>query len=143
MHPKDAPKASAEEILREILDVVTAMKNGRFTTHLNDLFPGVGGEIARELNGHLEMLTQFRQEHHRLMEEIGVTGRLGGQMSVEKTAGAWKEMVEEVNVMGGHITAQCRDGGNIVRALLGGDDRGCKPRDRGYPSSWPWPGSSD
>jgi hypothetical protein len=30
-------------------------------------------------------------------------------------------MVAETNRMGGHITAQCRDQGNIVRDLLHGD----------------------
>jgi hypothetical protein len=121
MHPKDAPNASADQILREILDVITALHNGHFTTHLTDNFPGVGGQIAEVLNAHLDMLTRFRQEHHRLMEEVGVTGRLGGQMEVAGTAGAWKEMVEDVNRMGGNMTGQFRDGWNIVRALLRGD----------------------
>jgi hypothetical protein len=66
------------------------------------------------------MLQQLRREHHRLMEEIGVTGRLGGQMEVEGLSGAWKEMVEDVNRLGGNVTCQFRDGWNVVRALLTG-----------------------
>jgi hypothetical protein len=121
MHPKDAKNASADDILREILDVVTALHNGQFTAHVTDGLPGLGGEIAAVLNAHLKMLGDLRREHHRLMEEIGVTGRLGGQMEVDGLNGAWKEMFDDTNRMGGHMTAQYRDGWNVARALLRGD----------------------
>jgi hypothetical protein len=118
MHHKDAPTASPDEILCDILDVVTALRDGHFTTRLNEAIPGVGGRIARVLNEHLEMLVNFRTEHHRLMEEIGVTGRLGGQVEIPAISGAWKEMADEMNRMGGNLTNQFRDGCNVVRDLL-------------------------
>jgi methyl-accepting chemotaxis protein len=121
MLPKDTPQASNEVILRAILDALTSLHDGHFTTHLTEQFPGIGGEIAKVFNAHLEMLRDLRQEHRRLMEEIGVTGRLGGQMEVSGLGGAWKEMVEDVNRMSAHITIQCRDHGNVVRALVQGD----------------------
>ena len=125
MHPKEAPHATPEQILREILDVVTQLRDGHFSTHLTDNLPGVGGEIAKVLNEHLEFLKAFRNEHLRLMEEIGVTGRLGGQMwlpdDLPKCTGAWKEMVEASNLMAANLTGHFRDFGNTTRALLGGD----------------------
>jgi hypothetical protein len=121
MHHKEAPTASPEAILKDILDVLTCMHNGHFTPHLHETFPGVGGEIARLINNHLEMLQDFRREHHRIMEEVGVTGRLGGQGDVPALKGAWKEMMDETNRMGANITGQCRDKGNIFRALIRGD----------------------
>ena len=121
MHPKDIPNATSDAILHDVLDVVTALKNGHFTTHMPDNLPGVGGEIATALNELLHMLQSFRHEHHRLMEEVGVTGRLGGQMEVDNVSGAWKEMLDDVNRLGVNMTCQLRDGGNIARALLGGD----------------------
>jgi hypothetical protein len=120
MHPKDAPSASADAVLHEILDVVTSIKNGHFTTHMTDNLPGLAGQIAKVLNEHVEMLQQLRREHHRLMEEIGVTGRLGGQMEVEGVSGAWREMFDDVNQLGANVTCQFRDGWNVVRALLSG-----------------------
>jgi len=121
MHPKDAPNASSEAILHDILDVVTALKNGHFATHMVDNLPGTGGQIAGELNALVEMLQNFRHEHHRLMEEVGVTGRLGGQMEVAGTSGAWNQMLDDVNRMGANITCQYRDGWNVARALLEGN----------------------
>ena len=118
---KDIPHASNEVILRAILDALTSLHDGHFTTRLPEHFPGIGGEIAKVFNAYLDMLTNLRHEHHRLMEEVGVTGYLGGQMEVSGLSGAWKEMVEDVNQMGLHITMQCRDLGNVVRSLVQGD----------------------
>ena len=125
MHPQQAPHATPEQMLREILDVVTQLRDGHFSTHLSDNFPGIGGEIAKALNEHLEFLKAYRNEHLRLMEEIGVTGRLGGQIwlpdDLPEVKGAWKDMVEATNLMGGNLTAHFRDFGNVARAQFGGE----------------------
>ncbi len=121
MHPKDAPTATSDAVLHDILDGITSLKNGHFSTHVSENLPGVGGQIAREFNALVEMLQVFRREHHRLMEEIGVTGRLGGQMEVAGTSGAWKEMLDDTNRLGVNITCQYRDGWNVARALVTGD----------------------
>jgi len=125
MHPKEAPSATPEQMLREILDVVTQLRDGHFSAHLTDALPGVGGEIARALNGHLEFLKAYRDQHLRLMEEIGVTGRLGGQLwlsdDLPKCTGAWKDMAEATNLMALNLTGQFRDYGNAARALLRGE----------------------
>lgn len=121
MRIKDIPTATPDEILRNLTDVLVNLKNGHFTARMIEGFPGAYGEIAKMLNEHLDMLTRFSQEHHRLMEEIGVTGRLGGQMEVHGVAGAWQDMLNDVNRMGGHVTGQFRDGANVVHDLLAGD----------------------
>jgi hypothetical protein len=121
MHPKDAPTASSDAVLRDVLDGITALRNGRFFTHIDERLPGIGGQIAKEFNALLEMLQTFRNEHHRIMEEVGVCGRLGGQMDVQDANGAWKEMLDDTNRMAGNMTAQYRDGWNTARALATGD----------------------
>src|SRR4051812_26185909 len=97
MRIKDIQSATNEEILRNLLDTLINLKNGHFTTRMTEGFPGIYSDIARTLNDHLDMVTALRTEHRRLMEEIGVTGRLGGQMEVANTSGAWKEIVDDVN----------------------------------------------
>jgi len=121
MRIKDIPNATPDEILHNLLDVLTSLKNGHFTTHMEDGFPGIYGEIAKVLNGHLDQMKALAEEHHRLMEEVGVTGRLGGQMEVSGLTGGWKRMLEDVNQMGANVTCQFRDGGNVVRDLLHGE----------------------
>ena len=121
MRLKEVPNATSEQILRNILDTLSSVRNGHFTAHMIEGFPGTGGEIGRVMNELVTMLQDFRREHHRIMEEVGVTGRLGGQAEVPEVRGAWAEMVAETTCMSGHITAQCRDHGNVVRDLLHGD----------------------
>jgi methyl-accepting chemotaxis protein len=121
MHPQDIPNASAEQMLAAILDVVSGLRAGRFTAHLPENFPGDGGRIAKVLNGHMEMLEQFKNEVQRVTEEVGVTGRLGGQMEVQGTAGDWTVMMQRINEMAANITDQFRDGANVVRAHRRGD----------------------
>ncbi len=121
MHPKDAPNATAEQVLREVLDVLTCLRNGYFTPRLMDGFPGVGGEIAKVLNEHLDLLQAFHREHLRLMEEVGVTGRLGGQVELPDCTGGWREMADATNRLGANVTCQFRNGGNVVRDLLRGE----------------------
>ena len=74
MHPKEAPSATPEQVLREILDVVTQLREGHFSAHLTDTLPGLGGEIAKALNGHLEFLKEYRDKHLRLMEDQAEIG---------------------------------------------------------------------
>jgi hypothetical protein len=121
MRVKDIPNATQEQILQNILDTVTALRDGHLTAQMIEGFSGLAGEIGRVLNQHMRMMIAFGHEHHRLMEEIGVTGRLGGQMEVNGAGGAWKNMLDDVNRAGGNITGQFRDGANIVEDLLGGD----------------------
>ena len=125
MHPHEAPRASDQQVLREILDVVTQLRDGHFSAHVTDNLPGVGGEIAKALNAHMEFLKAFRNEHLRLMEEIGVTGRLGGQVwlpdDLPKCTGAWKDMAEATNLMASNLTANVRNLAFTAHALLGGD----------------------
>ena len=121
MRIKEIPLATNEQILRHILDAVKSVRNGHFTAHMIDSFPGLASEIGKEMNALIDMLQNFRAEHHRIMEEVGVTGRLGGQAEVPQARGAWAEMITETSRMSGHITGQCRDQGNVVRDLLQGD----------------------
>jgi hypothetical protein len=116
--PRQRPAASNEEILREVLDVVTQLRNGHFSAHMDESHAGVGGEIARVLNQHLKFLQRYRNEHSRLMEEVGITGRLGGQMEPPHGTGAWRQMAEATNTMLVNLTATFRQDAKAVAALV-------------------------
>ena len=121
MQLKDIPNLTPEQCLHEILDVVTNLRNGYFTGRLREEMPGDAGKIAKAVNELLDLLEVFRSEHHRLTEEIGVTGRLGGQAALPDCTGAWREMADETNRLGVNITCQVRDIGNVVRDQLRGE----------------------
>lgn len=121
MHPKDAPTASPEACLREIRDVVTCLRDGHFTARLREEMPGDAGATAAVVNELLDLLTAFRNEHLRLAEELGVTGRLGGQVALPECTGAWREMADATNRLAANLTNQVRDAGNALRARQAGE----------------------
>jgi hypothetical protein len=124
MQHEESTAATSEELLREILDVVTQLRNGHFSAHMSEAHTGVGGEIAKVFNQHLEFLEAYQSEHLRLMEETGVTGRLGGQMELPKGmppwTGAWQHMAEATNRMVGNLTWTVREDAKTIADLAQG-----------------------
>lgn len=45
----------------------------------------------------------------RVVREMGTEGTLGGQASVEGLSGTWKDLVDDVNLLAGNLTAQVRN----------------------------------
>jgi methyl-accepting chemotaxis protein len=120
MRIKDIPAATTDEILHDLLDVLTHLRDGHLTARMTEGYPAPFDQIARTLNQHLDTLAALTREHHRIAEEIGVTGRLGGQMDVPNAAGQWKQMVDDTNRLAANLTDQVRDSANTVRDLLHG-----------------------
>jgi len=50
MHHKEAPTATAEQCLHEILDALTHIRNGYFSCRLHEDMPGDAGKIAKITN---------------------------------------------------------------------------------------------
>ncbi len=121
MQLKDIPNLTPEQCLHEILDVVTCIRNGYFSCRLPEQMPGEAGQIAKVVNELLDVLHAFRREQNRLVEEIGVTGRLGGQVGLPDCTGAWREMADALNRLGVNITCQQRDACNVVTDQLRGE----------------------
>ncbi|HEY8270161.1 MAG TPA: HAMP domain-containing protein, partial [Pseudobdellovibrionaceae bacterium] len=54
--------------------------------------------------------------------EVGTEGKLGGQAAdVEGVSGTWKDLTENVNVMGSNLTVQLRDVSKVATAIANGD----------------------
>jgi signal transduction histidine kinase/HAMP domain-containing protein/CheY-like chemotaxis protein len=57
----------------------------------------------------------------RVVREIGTEGTLGGQASVETLSGTWRELVDDVNMLSGALTAQLRNIALVSTAIAEGD----------------------
>src|SRR5262249_36558194 len=53
--------------------------------------------------------------------EGGTEGKLGGQASIEGVRGVWKELTDNVNLMGSNLTNQVRDISQVATAIAQGD----------------------
>jgi signal transduction histidine kinase/HAMP domain-containing protein/ActR/RegA family two-component response regulator len=57
----------------------------------------------------------------RVVREMGTEGKLGGQASVKGLSGNWKELVDDVNLLAGNLTAQVRNIALVTTAVANGD----------------------
>ena len=57
----------------------------------------------------------------RVVREMGTEGKLGGQASVEGLSGTWKDLVDDVNLLAGNLTAQVRNIALVSTAIAKGD----------------------
>jgi HAMP domain-containing protein/signal transduction histidine kinase/CheY-like chemotaxis protein len=57
----------------------------------------------------------------RVVREMGIEGRLGGQASVADLGGTWKNLVDDVNQLAGNLTAQVRNIALVSTAIANGD----------------------
>jgi HAMP domain-containing protein/signal transduction histidine kinase/CheY-like chemotaxis protein len=57
----------------------------------------------------------------RVVREMGTEGKLGGNASVEGLSGTWKDLVDDVNLLAGNLTAQVRNITLVSTAIAKGD----------------------
>ncbi|MEU6038501.1 HAMP domain-containing protein [Actinomadura sp. NPDC047616] len=118
--PSDGGKVGESE-LRLLLDGLTAVRDGDFSTRLPDDADGLMGEIASVFNGMVDQLSLFTSEVTRVAREVGTEGRLGGQAKVHGVSGTWKDLTDSVNAMAGNLTRQVRDIAQVATAVARGD----------------------
>ncbi|WP_408638215.1 HAMP domain-containing protein [Nonomuraea corallina] len=111
----------SEPELRQLLDGLTAVRDGDFRTRLPEDDDGLLGEIASVFNGMVDQLSQFTSEVTRVAREVGTEGRLGGQAEVPSVSGTWKDLTDSVNAMAGNLTDQVRSIAQVTTAVARGD----------------------
>jgi len=105
---------------QQLLDVLTALKNGDLTARMGG-GSGIAGQIADTLNATMEQLQALASDTVRLHDELGTQGRLGGQSDVGGLAGSWKDMRDSLNGMSYRLTHQLRSIQEVVEAVAAGN----------------------
>jgi len=77
--------------------------------------------VARSMNALVSRLRAIRTEVIRIAGEVGTAGRLGGQAKVPGASGAWKELVQAVNLLAANLTSQVRNIALVTTAVARGD----------------------
>jgi signal transduction histidine kinase/CheY-like chemotaxis protein len=113
----EAVNGLLEDTLRptsEMAFIMEALARGDFQ-QAADLPPGAAaprGEFLRLRNilrSAVDQLNAVASEVSRVAHEVGVEGKLGSQARVRGLGGAWKDLVENVNVMAANLTGQVRN----------------------------------
>jgi signal transduction histidine kinase/HAMP domain-containing protein/ActR/RegA family two-component response regulator len=112
---------SAEPRLQQLLDGLTAVRGGDFSTRLPHTGDPLMDEIADVFNSMTDQLALFTSEVTRVAREVGTEGKLGGQAQVPGVAGTWKDLTDSVNAMADKLTGQVRDIAQVATAVARGD----------------------
>ncbi len=107
--------------VRNIAKVTTAVANGDLSQKITVDAKGEILELKDTINTMVGTLRSFAAEVTRVAKEVGTEGKLGGQADVEGVSGTWKDLTENVNVMGSNLTVQLRDVSKVATAIANGD----------------------
>ncbi len=111
----------AESRLQQLLDGLTAVRGGDFSTRLPHTGDPLMDEITDVFNSMTDQLALFTSEVTRVAREVGTEGKLGGQAQVPGVAGTWKDLTDSVNAMADKLTGQVRDIAQVATAVARGD----------------------
>jgi methyl-accepting chemotaxis protein len=103
---------------QQLLQALTALKNGDLSVRLPTDQEGTAREIADTFNTTMEQLNSLSTNVLRLMKELGPQSRLGGQVWVDDLSGTWKAMQEQMDETAALLTNQVRNFNTVASKLL-------------------------
>ena len=107
--------------VRGIVKVVTNVANGELRQRLTVESKGEVAALADTINSMTDTLAIFADQVTTVAREVGVEGRLGGQAHVPGTAGTWKDLTANVNLLAANLTTQVRAIAEVATAVTKGD----------------------
>src|SRR5206468_609527 len=107
--------------VRNIADVATAVARGDLSRKITVDVSGEILELKNTINTMVDQLRSFAAEVTRVAQDGSTAGRDGGQAQVEDVSGVWKDLTDNVNLMGSNLTAQVRNIAEVTTAVARGD----------------------
>jgi HAMP domain-containing protein len=112
---------------KQVLAVLTALKNGDLSARLPEGEDGTAGEIAETFNAFVDQMNAIVKEFNRLSREMGIEGRFGGQAEVYGLSGTWLNVVDNVNMMARLLTLEVRSMAAVATLTLNAGQIGEPP----------------
>ena len=107
--------------VRNIAEVTTAVAKGDLSKKVTVEVRGEILELKNTVNTMVDQLSSFASEVTRVAREVGTEGKLGGQARVKGSAGIWKDLTDNVNLMADNLTGQVRNIAEVTTAVAKGD----------------------
>ena len=107
--------------VRNISLVTKAVASGDLSQKITVNASGEVAELKDTVNTMVDQLSSFADEVTRVAREVGSQGKLGGQAHVAGVSGIWKDLTDNVNLMGFNLTAQVRNIASVATAVASGD----------------------
>ncbi|MFN3403194.1 MAG: HAMP domain-containing protein [Cytophagaceae bacterium] len=106
---------------KELLKVLSEVKNGNFSVRMPLDQSGVKGKICDTLNEIIEINERMLSEFIKAGKIIGKNGELNHRISLEKGKGAWKEGVNSVNTLISDLVQPTKEIANVIGSVANGN----------------------
>src|SRR5690606_22327583 len=90
--------------VRSIAEVITAIAEGDLSRKIVVDARGEILTLKNTINATVDKLSSFSKEVTRVARLVGTEGTLGVQAEVQDVSGVWKELTDNVNLMGRNLT---------------------------------------
>lgn len=107
--------------IRNFAQLTTAIATGDLSQKITVDTEGEMREWKETVNIMVDQLNAFAGELIRVSREVGTEGKLGGQMQVRGTSGAWEDIIGNVNQMSANLTVSVRGISQYIDATNAGD----------------------
>jgi HAMP domain-containing protein/CheY-like chemotaxis protein/signal transduction histidine kinase len=107
--------------VRNIAEVVTAIAQGDLGHKITVDAKGEILTLKNTINATVDKLNRFAAEVSRMARLVGTEGTLGVQADVRDVSGVWRELTDNVNLMGRNLTDQVRDIATVTTSVAKGD----------------------
>jgi HAMP domain-containing protein/CheY-like chemotaxis protein len=107
--------------VRNIAEVITAIAQGDLRHKITVDARGEILALKNTINATVDKLNRFSAEVNRMARLVGTEGTLGVQADVKDVSGVWRELTDNVNLMGRNLTDQVRDIATVTTSVANGD----------------------
>jgi HAMP domain-containing protein/signal transduction histidine kinase/DNA-binding response OmpR family regulator len=107
--------------LKELLNVLSSVKNGRLSIRMSVKQAGIEGRICEVLNDIIEMNQRLVTEISSAEKTIGKRGNLSKRIELPDAKGEWAEGVTSLNTLITDLTSPTLEIANMINSVANGD----------------------
>src|SRR5688572_22662883 len=106
---------------RELLEVLTQVKNGNFNVRMPIDQVGISGKICDTLNEIISLNEKMTMEFTRAGNTIGKQGKLNQRIELPNARGAWRTGVESLNILISDLVHPTIEIADVISSVAKGD----------------------
>src|SRR6186713_1637226 len=119
--PMVEENAASVAELTDLLDALTALRQGKRGVRLPVGWTGLAGKVADAFNDVVELNERMAGELGRLSRVVGKEGKLGQRLSLGNVDGFWDDSVESVNELIDDLVHPISETARVIGAVAQGD----------------------
>ena len=119
MSQADTPTAELDTA--ELLEVLTAFRNGDFSSRMRCYRVGIPGKVADTLNEILEIETALMAEYGKVANAVGKEGSIDQRINLPRGGGGWSAKIDFINGLIGDLVQPMNEMARVIGSVARGD----------------------